>query len=341
MRFLGLFLALMLSLFAEEKVLYVYNWSEYMPQSVIKQFTKETGIKVKYSTYDSNEAMYAKVKTAGGASYDIIVPSTYFVNKMAREGMLAKIDKSKLKNYTNLDPKLLGKPFDPKNEYSIPYLWGTTGMSYNAQMLKESMVTSWSDLWNPKYKNNVLLNDDMREVFGIALKVLGYSANSTNPQEIEAAYNKLLTLMPNVKMFYSESQKQVYLNEEVSLGMNFNGEGFMANEENPDIKYIYPKEGALVWVDSLVIPKGAKNSNNAHLFIDFLLRPEVAKVISQEIGYASPNQATMALLDQKTKENRIVYPTEEDLQKSEFQTDVGTSLPIYEKYWEMLKATNK
>lgn len=327
------------SLFASEKVLYVYNWSEYMPNSVLENFTKETGIEVKYSTYDSNEAMYAKIKTAGNSGYDVIVPSTYFVNKMSKEGLLEKLDKSKLPNYKNLDTKLLSKPFDPKNDYSIPYLWGSTGISYNASLVKEP-IDSWANLWNVSYKNSVLLNDDMREVFGMALKILGYSGNSTNPKEIEQAYNKLKELLPNVKMFYSESQKQVYLNEEVKLGMNFNGEGFMANSENPDIKYIYPKEGALVWVDSLVIPKGAKNIENAHIFINYLLKPEVSKVISEEIGYASPNAKAVELLDEKTKNNRMVYPNEEDLKNSEFQNDVGDALNVYEKYWEMLKTSN-
>ena len=305
MKFLFMSLLLGFSLFANEKVVYVYNWSEYMPDSVLKDFTKETGIKVKYSTYDSNEAMYAKIKTSGNSGYDIIVPSTYFVNKMSKEGLLAKIDKSKLSNYKNLDEKLLNKPFDPNNDYSIPYLWGSTGISYNASLVKE-VPTAWKDLWNNRYANNILLNDDMREVFGMALKVLGYSANSTNPKEIEAAYVKLKELLPNVKMFYSESQKQVYLNEEVQIGMNFNGEGFMANEENNQIKYIYPKEGALVWIDSLVIPKGAKNIQNAHTFINYLLNTEVSKSISEEIGYATPNKATIKLLDEQTKNNRII-----------------------------------
>ena len=338
MRLIFIVFSLVMSLFANEKILYVYNWSEYMPESVLKDFTKETGIKVKYSTYDSNEAMYAKVKTAGNSGYDIIVPSTYFVNKMSKEGLLEKIDKSKLSNYKNLDPKLLSKSFDPNNDYSIPYLWGTTGISYNSSLVKEN-INSWKNLWNNEYKNSILLNDDMREVFGMALKILGCSANSTNPKEIEEAYNKLKELLPNVKMFYSESQKQVYLNEEVKLGMNFNGEGFMANEENENIKYIYPKEGALVWVDSLVIPKGAKNLENAHKFINFLLKPEVAKVISEEIGYATPNAKTLELLDEKTKNNRIIYPNEEDLKNSEFQMDVDEVLPVYEKYWEMLKTS--
>ncbi|MDZ7817069.1 MAG: extracellular solute-binding protein [Aliarcobacter sp.] len=191
-----------------------------------------------------------------------------------------------------------------------------------------------------EYKNNILLNDDMREVFGMALKVLGYSSNSTNPKEIEEAYLKLKELLPNVKMFYSESQKQVYLNEEVKLGMNFNGESFMASEENEAIKYVYPKEGILLWIDSLVIPKGAKNIDNAHAFINYLLKPEVSKVISEEIGYPSPNAKTLELLDEKTRNNRIIYPNEKDLLNGEFQIDVGDVLPIYEKYWEMLKTKN-
>lgn len=336
MKFIFVLFALVLSLFGNEKVLYVYNWSEYMPDSVLKNFTKETGIKVKYSTYDSNEAMYAKVKTIGTSSYDIIVPSTYFVNKMSRENLLVKLDKSKLPNYKNLDTKLLSKPFDPNNDYSIPYLWGSTGISYNANLVKEP-IDSWKNLWNSEYKKSILLNDDMREVFGMALKVLGYSSNSTNPKEIEEAYLKLKELLPNVKMFYSESQKQVYLNEEVKLGMNFNGEGFMANEENKAIKYIYPKEGALLWIDSLVIPKGAKNIDNAHIFINYLLKPEVSKIISEEIGYPSPNAKTLELLDEKTRNNRTIYPNEDDLLNSEFQIDVGEVLPTYEKYWEKLK----
>jgi spermidine/putrescine transport system substrate-binding protein len=336
MKLIFIFMSLVLTLFANEKVLYVYNWSEYMPDSVLKNFTKETGIKVKYSTYDSNEAMYAKIKTIGSSSYDVIVPSTYYVNKMSKENLLLKLDKSKLPNYKNLDKKLLSRPFDPNNDYSIPYVWGSTGISYNANLVKDK-IDSWKNLWNPEYKNSILLNDDMREVFGMALKVLGYSSNSTNPKEIEEAYNKLKELLPNVKMFYSESQKQVYLNEEVKLGMNFNGEGFMANEENEAIKYIYPKEGALLWIDSLVIPKGAKNIDNALAFINYLLKPEVSKVISEEIGYASPNAKTLELLDEKTRNNRIVYPNDEDLVNSELQLDVGESLPVYEKYWEMLK----
>ncbi|MBU1642570.1 extracellular solute-binding protein [bacterium] len=340
MKHLLLLLTLALTLFGAQKELIVYNWSEYMPDSVIEAFEKESGIKVRYSTYDSNEAMYAKIKTAGAESYDILVPSTYFVNKMSKEGLLAKIDKSKLKNYANLDPRLLGKAYDPKNEYSVPYLWGSTGISYNAKILGEGAVTAWEDLWKKEYKGKILLTDDLREVFGMALMTLGYSSNSTKKEEITAAYEKLKLLMPSVKVFNSESPKQVYMSEEVVVGMDFNGENYMANEEMPELRYVYPKEGIMVWVDSLVIPKNAKNMDNALAFIDFLLRPEISKAISEEVGYASPNRETMKLLDKKTRENRIIYPNEEDLKKSEFQIDVGKSITIYEHYWEKLKTGN-
>ncbi len=355
MKVIMIILAFIFSLDAAEKELYVYNWSEYMPESVLKDFTKETGIKVHYTTYDSNEEMYEKVKSGG---YDIIVPSTYFINRMGREGLLMKLDKNKLSNFPNLDQKLLYRQFDPQNDYSVPYLWGTTGLSYNSALV-ESDVNSWSDLWDSRYKNSILVNDDVRDVFGMALKVLGHSSNSTDPKEIEEAYKKLLELKPNIKLYYSGSQKEIYLKEKVKLGISFNGEGFMAKEDNQEAKitkllfepeeltekeekkeimYVYPKEGALVWMDSLAIPQGAKNVENAHAFINYLLKPEVSKTISQTIGYASPNLKTLELLDKATRTNRIIYPTKADLNNAEFQIDVGDALSIYEKYWKMLKA---
>lgn len=336
MRKVILILFFALSLFAKDKILYIYNWSEYMPKDVLKNFTKETGIKVKYSTYDSNEAMYAKIKTVGSSSYDIIVPSTYFVGKMSKENLLEKLDKTKIPNYSNLDKKLLNKDFDKNNDFSIPYLWGSSGITYNLGLIKNS-VDSWANLWDSEYKNSILLNDDLREVFGIALRTLGYSSNTQDPKEIEEAYNKLKELLPNVKMFYSESQKQVYLNEDVKLGMNFNGESYMASLENDKIKYVYPKEGALIWLDSLVIPKGAKNIENAYIFINYLLRAEVSKQISEEIGYASPNLKAVELLPDSIKNNRTIYPNDEDLKNSEFQNDIGEALKVYEKFWEKLK----
>jgi spermidine/putrescine transport system substrate-binding protein len=325
---------------AEEKLLYLYNWSEYMPETVLEQFQKETGIKVVYSTYESNEAMYAKLRLLdSNNSYDLAVPSTYYVSKMHREGLLAKIDKSRLKNFGNLDEKLINQPFDPDNSYSVPYLWGSTGIAVNTAKVKPGTISKWRDLWKPEFKDRLLLTNDTREVFHMALRVLGYSGNDTDPVHIEAAYHELKKLVPNVRAYNSEAPRMPYLEGETDAGMIWNGEAYMARQENPAIEYIYPDEGVILWLDSLVIPGNARHVENAHKFIDFILRPEVAASISEEIGYASPNLAAVATLDEDVRNNRSVYPTAADLKNSEFQTDVGESITVYQKFWERLKTS--
>jgi len=325
---------------AEEKLLYLYNWSEYMPETVLEQFHKETGIKVVYSTYDSNEAMYAKLRLLdSNNSYDLAVPSTYYVSKMRREGLLAKIDKSRLKNFGNLDEKLFNQPFDPDNSYSVPYLWGSTGIAVNTDKVKPGTISKWRDLWKPEFKDRLLLTNDTREVFHMALRVLGYSGNDTDPVHIEEAYHELKKLVPNVRAYNSEAPRMPYLEGETDAGMIWNGEAYMARQENPAIEYIYPDEGVILWLDSLVIPGNARHVENAHKFIDFILRPEVAASISEEIGYASPNLAAVATLDEDVRNNRSVYPTAADLKNSEFQTDVGESITVYQKFWERLKTS--
>jgi spermidine/putrescine transport system substrate-binding protein len=221
---------------AEPQTLVVYNWAEYLPKKVLRQFTQETGIKVRYSTYDSNEAMYAKVKTVKGEGYDVLAPSTYYVDRMRREGLVQKLDKSRLRNLGNLNPRLLNQPYDPDNQYSIPYLWGTTGIAYDADKVPPGALTGWAALWDPVYKNKLLLLNDMREVFSMGLKVLGYSINTTDENQIRAAYEKLAELMPNVRVFDAESPKTKFLSREVSAGMLWNGEAYMASRENAKIK---------------------------------------------------------------------------------------------------------
>jgi spermidine/putrescine transport system substrate-binding protein len=336
--FLGLLLLMGARLYAaQEKTLELYTWSEYMPDEVLKLFTRETGIKVSASTYDSNETMYAKVKTLKGKGYDVIVPSTYFVSRMRNEGMLIKLDKAKLPNLKNLDPKLLDGPHDPGGEYSAPYLWGTTGISMNNKLVPPGSIHKWADLWDSRYKSSILLLDDVRDVFSMALKTLGYSINDMDEVHIREAYQKLKDLLPNIKVFNSETPKVLFIEEEVALGMNWNGESYKATKENGHIGYVYPKEGALLWMDSLVIPQGAVHVENAHKFIDFLLRPEIARMVCEEIGYATPNLEAVKLLPKEIRENRTIYPADEDLGSSEFQTDVGDAIAIYEKYWEALK----
>lgn len=321
----------------EEKVLNLFCWSEYMPQTVIDQFEAETGIKVVYTTYESNEAMFAKIKLLEGKGYDLIVPSTYFVSLMRDHGLLSKIDRSKLTNFANLDPKVLGGEFDPDNEYSVPYMWGSTGMLINKTMVDPATITSWKDLLRPEFKGKVLLSSDLRDTMGIALKALGYSVNSRKEEEIKAAYDFLVQLKPSVLVFNVESTKQAFIGGEVAIGMSWNGDAVIAMEENPDLQFVYPKEGLPLWLDLLAIPSGAEHKDNAHAFINFTLRPEIAKLIVEEFLYSTPNAAAQALLSDDLRESRVVSPTAEDLGASEFTSGVGDAKQIYERYWEKLK----
>ncbi|GAB6112636.1 extracellular solute-binding protein [Desulfomicrobium salsuginis] len=335
--FLALCLLLASQAMAASKELYVYNWSEYMPDSVLEDFTKETGIKVVMSTYDSNEALYAKVKMVDAKGYDLIVPSTDFVSRMRKEGLLQPIDKSKLSNFGNLDPKLLNQAFDPDNTYSVPYMWGSTVIAINAKDPAAASVTSFADLWKPELKGKILLPNDMRGVLGMGLKRLGYSLNETDPAKVGQACELLMPLMASVRVFDSDSPKQALLNNEVMAAVLWNGEAYIASGENPDIKFVYPTEGFSLWVDNLCIPKNAANVENAHVFIDYLLRPEVAAFICQEMGYSSPNLAAKDTLPEDVRTNALVYPAAEDMARGEFETDLGEAVKAYEQCWMKLK----
>lgn len=332
-----MFLLIPLTAFAAKEEVYIFNWSEYIDPAIIKQFESETGIKVRYTTYDSNEAMYAKLKLMRKGGYDLAVPSTYFVDRMRRTDMLQPLDKRLLPNLEHLDPTLLDKDYDPGNIYSLPYMWGSSAIGINTRKVDPGTVTSWNDLWRPEFQGRILLMDDVREVFAMALRSLGYSGNTTDPEQIKAAYEKLRTLKPGVKVFNSDSPRQPYLNNEVIIGQIWGGEVYMANEEMPELAMVYPREGAIFWVDSLVIPKGARNAENAHKFINFLMRPDIAKQNCEYIGYATPNRTAHDRLSPATRNHKAAYPDQQDLDNGEFQADVGEAILIYEKYWELLK----
>ncbi|MBD1556855.1 extracellular solute-binding protein [Vibrio sp. S9_S30] len=322
--------------YAADKELYFYNWSEYIPSGVLEDFTKETGIKVIYSTYESNESMYAKLKTQG-SGYDLVVPSTYFVSKMRKEKMLQKIDKQKLSHFADLDPNYLNKSFDPNNDYSIPYIWGATGIGVNSDMLDKSKISSWNDFWDPKWEGQLMMMDDSREVFHIALTKLGYSANTTNPDEIKAAYEELKKLMPNVLVFNSDFPANPYLAGETSLGMLWNGSAYSARQEGAAIDIVWPAKGTIFWMDSLAIPSGAKNIDAAHKMINFLLRPENAAKIAVEIGYPTPVKTAYPLLPKEFANDPSIFPPQEVMEKGEWQDEVGEASTLYEEYFQKLK----
>ncbi|QKJ86797.1 spermidine/putrescine ABC transporter substrate-binding protein PotD [Paramixta manurensis] len=323
---------------ADNNTLYFYNWTEYVPPGLLEQFTKETGIKVIYSTYESNESMYAKLKTYKDGAYDLVVPSTYFVAKMRNEGMIQKIDKSQLSNFHNLDPNLLNKSFDPNNDYSIPYIWGATAIGVNSDEIDPATVTRWADLWKPEYKQSLLLTDDAREVFQVALRKLGYSGNTTDPKQIDAAYQELKKLMPNVLAFNSDNPGNPFMEGEVNLGMVWNGSAYVARQAGTPLQIIWPKEGGIFWMDSLAIPANAKNKQGALKLINFLLRPDVAAKVAETIGYPTPNLAARKLLPKAVADDKSLYPDNAIIKNGEWQDDVGAASVQYETLFQKLKA---
>ena len=322
----------------DNNTLYFYNWTEYVPPGLLEQFTKETGIKVIYSTYESNESMYAKLKTWKAGAYDLVVPSTYFIAKMRNEGMLQKIDKSQLSNFRNLDPDLLNKPFDPNNDFSIPYIWGATAIGVNTDEVDAKTLTQWADLWKPQYKQSLLLTDDAREVFQMALRKLGYSGNTQDPKQIEAAYEELKKLMPNVLAFNSDNPGNPFMEGEVNVGMIWNGSAWVARQAGTPLQIIWPKEGGIFWMDNLAIPANAKNKAGALKLINFLLRPDVAAKVAETIGYPTPNLAARKLLPPEVASDPSLYPPAEVIQNGEWQNDVGAASVQYETLFQKLKA---
>lgn len=317
------------------KELNIFNWSEYLPQSIIDQFEKEYGVKVNYDTYSSNEELLSKLM-AGGTQYDLIVPSDYMVDIMIKQGLLAPLDKNNIPNLKNLDPQFLNQYFDPGNKYSVPYMWGTVGITYNKAKVKNP-PTSWADLWNPAYRGRVVMLNDSREVIGAALQLLGYSKNETDPAKLAQAKAKLKELLPNVKSFDSDSPKTLFLNGEVWIGQTWSGEAALAYQENPDIGYVLPKEGGGRFLDSMAIPKGAPHKYTAEVFINFLLRPEISAELSKAFPYGNPNKAALEILPEDLKKNPASYPPAEAVNRAEWNKDVGDATALFDRIWTEVK----
>ncbi|MGR3806656.1 spermidine/putrescine transport system substrate-binding protein [Pasteurella testudinis DSM 23072] len=323
---------------ADDDTVYLYTWTEYVPSGLLDNFTKETGIKVIVSSLESNETMYARLKTLGkNGGYDVIAPSNYFVSKMRKEGMLLPLDHSKLPVLKELDPNLLNKPYDPNNEYSLPQILGAPGIAYNSDVVDAEKITSWGDLWNPEYKDKLQLLDDAREIFNLALLKLGEDPNTTDPEVIKKAYEELLKLRPNVLAFSSDNPANAFVAGEVDLGMLWNGSAYIARKDGAPINLLWPKEGPVLWVDTLAIPTTAQNPDGAHKLINYLLSAEVAKELALEIGYPTPNLEAQKLLPPEMVNDSSLYPPAEILQKSHWQDDVGDAAIIYENYYQQLK----
>lgn len=320
--------------------LVIYNWGDYIDPELIEKFTAETGIQVDYQTFDSNEAMYTKIKQ-GGTTYDLAVPSEYMISKMMEEKMLVKLDKSKLEIMENIDPQFLGMSFDPNNDYSIPYFWGTLGIVYNDTMV-ENPPKEWEDLFSEDFRDSIMLVDGAREGMGIGLQTLGYSLNSTNKEELEEAANLMYTLTPNIKAIVSDEIKGYMIQDAAAVAVSFSGEARDMLDGNEHLHYVVPSKGSNLWFDNMVIPKTAKNIDGAYQFINFILRPENAYQNALYIGYATPITEAKEMLPDEIKNDTAFYPPKETLANLEVYDNLGTEmLGIYNDLYLQFKMYRK
>ncbi|EPY2272016.1 extracellular solute-binding protein [Clostridium sporogenes] len=323
----------------EKQVLNIFNWSEFLPQSVIEQFEKEYNVKVNYSTFSSNEEMLAKLM-GGNVPYDLVVTSDYAIEIMTKQKLIQPIDKNNVPNLSNIDKNVLDLAFDPKNTYSLPYMWGGNNIVIDKTKITKK-ITSFDDLWDSQFKNSMVILDDPRVMIGLALQKNGYSINTKNPKELQKAKEDLIKLMPNVKAFDSESPKTLLINGEASIGYVWGTEAYLAKLENPNLEVVLTKEGVIPQYDNFVIPKKAKNKKLAEEFINFIYKPEISAQVSEEFPYANPNKAAYPLMDKDKLNDIAVYPPREAIEGNELIKDVGETTKLYDDIWTEIKNSKK
>lgn len=314
----------------------VYNWGDYIDQSILEEFEEKYNIDVIYDEFATNEEMYAKIK-AGASDYDILIPSDYTIKRMIDEDMLHKIDMNNVPNYKYIGERFKNLAFDPNNEYSVPYMWGTVGILYNKTMVKEP-VDSWKVLWDDKYSKQILMLDSLRDSIGITLKMLGYSLNTKNDNELNEAKDALIKQKPLVLAYVGDEVKDKMIGGEAALAVVWSGDAVYMKRENPDLEYVIPKEGSNIWFDSIVIPKTSQHKKEAELFINFLCEPEIAYRNADYIGYSTPHTEAMKMLPEDITSDKSAYPGEGDLVNSEVFEDLADSLVKYDRIWTEVKA---
>ena len=324
---------------SEEQVI-VYNWGEYIDPDVITMFEEETGISVIYEEFETNEIMYPKIKS-GAIAYDVVCPSDYMIERMVREDLLAEINWDNVPNIKNIDPTYMdqSKSFDPDNAYSVPYCFGTVGILYNKTMVDEP-IDSWDVLWDPKYTDNILMQDSVRDAFAVALKRKGYSLNSTDVNELEEATADLIEQKPLVQAYVIDQVRDKMIGNEAAIGVIYSGEAIYTQWENENLEYVIPKEGSNVWIDSWVIPKNAQNKENGEKFINFLCRPDIALMNFEYITYSTPNKEARALIeDEELRNSTIAFPTADMLKDCETFRFLGNDADaFYNELWNKVKA---
>ena len=318
----------------------VYNWGEYIDPVVLEMFTEETGIEVIYDEYETNETMYPKVAN-GAAEYDIVCPSDYMIQKMIDNDLLAEINFDNVPNLKNIDQNYLiqSQEFDPENKYSVPYCVGTVGILYNKTMVDEP-INSWDVLWDERYKDNILMQDSVRDAFMVSLKRLGYSMNSMDAKELEEAKNDLIAQKPLTQAYVVDQVRDKMIGNEAAIGVIYSGEAIYTQQENPDLEYVIPKEGTNVWIDSWCILKDAPNKENAEAFINFLCRPDIALINFEYITYSTPNKEARALIeDESIRNSTIAFPDLSQYEHLETYRYLGEEADrIYNDLWKEVKS---
>ena len=324
------------------KELNLFVWTEYIPPDVQECFELVYGIKVNRDEYSANEEMYAKL-SAGGTAYDLVQPTDYIVSLMVRQGLIQKLDKSKLTIMGNFDPNYLNFSFDPGNEYTLPYQAGTDAIVYNADKVNDP-PTSWADLWKPEYAGRMVFLDDSRATIGMVLLTLGYDVNTKDPAQLDQAKAKLKELVPGIKLFDSDSPKTALIAGDVDLGMTWTGEAFLAQQENPAIKYVYPTEGAILWQDNYAIPKDAPHLDAAYAWLNYTLQGDVFWMMLRDFPYTNPNKAALDFAKTNHKDlydaymnSPITNTPAEDIKNGHRIDDVGDALPLYDQIWTEIK----
>ena len=329
--------------------LYVYNWGEYIDEDVISQFEEETGITVVYDLFETNEEMYPVIE-AGAVNYDVVCPSDYMIQKMRENDLLAELNFDNIPNIDQIDPAYMemSQAFDPENKYSVPYCWGTVGILYNTRLLDELGVpapTKWADLWDERLSGEILMQDSVRDAFMVALKKDGYSMNSESKDELEQAKQELIDQKPLVQAYVIDQVRDKMIGGEAAVGVIYSGEMLYIQDEvanlglDYNLEYVIPEEGTNLWLDSWVIPKNAKNKENAEKWIDFMCRPEIAKANFEYITYPTPNKGAFELLDEDMQNNKAVFPDIDSLKDSEVYKYLGDDTDtIYNELWKEVKA---
>ncbi|HVT59570.1 MAG TPA: spermidine/putrescine ABC transporter substrate-binding protein [Thermoanaerobaculia bacterium] len=315
----------------------VYFWTNYLPEDVVAEFERRTGLEVTVDTYSANEALLAKLQS-GVADYDVVVPSDYLLKVLIPQRLLRELDHARLPHLPNLDPRFLAQQFDPANRYSLPYLWGTTGLGYDKRKVA-APIDSWSAVFDARYAGRILMLDDEREVFAAALKLAGRSLNERDPAALRQAAARLAAQKSLVRTYNSSDFANLLAAGDVDIAQGYNGELAKVVARQPErLAYVVPKEGGTLWIDNLAVPRTARHLDAAYRFLDYLLEAEVAARVVDGVRYASANRAAFRLIDAAIRNDPAIYPPPAVLGRCELMEDLGATTPLLDQLWTEIKS---